>query len=85
MNEDEANEPTTEDLVEMLHDAELLAEEGYRITPKGHIALVLMEHGFPSVVSGALAEIMVNRIFDAGWTIISEETLRGLTGGTDAL
>jgi len=73
MNEDE--EPTREDLLSILGDAALLEEEGMRITPKGHMAIVLMEMGVPSDQAGAVAETMSNRIFLAGWTYLSEEQI----------
>lgn len=82
----EDEKPTTEDLVDLLHNDELLAEEGYRLTPKGHMALVMMEHGFPDIVAEALSEVMSNRIFLAGWTYLDQDQVtQMMEGGTDAV
>lgn len=82
----EDEKPTTEDLVGFLQDEEFLAEEGYRLTPKGHMSLVLMEHGFPDVVAEALSEVMSNRIFLAGWTYLDQDQIAQMMGGgTDAV
>lgn len=75
MDENEQEVPDSEELVQMLHDEEFLKENGYRITPKGYMALVLMEHGFPNIVAEALSQVMSDRIFAAGYTYVDEQTL----------
>ena len=75
MDENEQELPDSEELVQMLHDEEFLKENGYRITPKGYMALVLMEHGFPNIVAEALSQVMSDRIFAAGYTYVDEQTL----------
>ena len=75
MNENERDLPDNEELVRMMHDEEFLKENGYRITPKGYMALVLLEHGFPNIVAEALAQVMSDRIFAAGYTYVDENTL----------
>ena len=75
MDENEQELPDSEHLVQMLHDEEFLKENGYRITPKGYMALVLMEHGFPNIVAEALSQVMSDRIFAAGYTYVDENTL----------
>ena len=75
MNENERDLPDNEELVRMMHDEEFLKENGYRITPKGYMALVLMEHGFPNIVAEALSQVMSDRIFAAGYTYVDEQTL----------
>ena len=75
MEENEQEVPPSDELGEMLHDEEFLKENGYRITPKGYMALVLMEHGFPNIVAEALSQVMSDRIFAAGYTYVDEQTL----------
>ena len=75
MDENEQEVPPSDELVEMLHDEEFLKENGYRITPKGYMALVILEHGFPNIVAEALAQVMSDRIFAAGYTYVDENTL----------
>lgn len=73
-NENE-QEVTTEDLVGMLNDEEFLKSNGYRMTPKGYMALVLMEHGVPNEVAATISQEMSDRIFLAGYTYVDEQTL----------
>lgn len=76
MSADELNEePTREDLVAMLNDVEYLAENGYRMTPKGFMGLVLMEHGVPVELASQLSAEMEDRIFRGGFTYIHEDNL----------
>lgn len=72
----ENEEPVTrEQLVAMLNDQELLDEYGYRITPKGYMALVLMELGVPNEAADVIAQKMSDRIFLAGFTYLDEQQL----------
>lgn len=66
---------TREQLVGLMHDMELLKEHGYRITPKGHMALVLMEMGVENEDADAIAQLMSDRIFLAGFTYLDEQQL----------
>ena len=68
-------EPTDEELLAVLNDAELLAAEGYRITPKGHMAMVLMDMGVSSEDADKIAQEMENRIFLNGWIYVQEDQL----------
>lgn len=85
MSDEQDEKPTTEDLVNLLHNEELLAEEGYRLTPKGHMSLVLMEFGASDIIAEHLAEVMSNRIFLAGWTYLDQDQIQAMTGGGDAV
>ncbi len=76
MDENENEQPTTSaELVEMLHNKDLLSREGLRITPKGYMGLVLMESGASRELATLLAEEMSNRIFLAGYTYLDEQQL----------
>ena len=70
-----SEEPTDEELLSILDDAELLASEGYRITPKGHMAIVLMKHGIPKIAADALAQAMEDRIFLDGWIYVKHDEI----------
>jgi hypothetical protein len=76
MSDELNDEPTREDLVQILNDAELLAEEGYQITPKGWMALVLMEMGVDNEDASAVAQKMEDKIFLGGWIYVREEQLK---------
>jgi hypothetical protein len=76
MSEEQNEEPTREDLVRMLNDAELLAEEGFQMTPKGWMALVLMEMGVETDDASAVAQKMEDKIFLGGWIYVREEQLK---------
>lgn len=75
-DEQTPNEPTDEELLAVLNDAELLKAEGFRITPKGHMAMILMEMGVPSEDAGRVAQAMEDRIFLDGWIYLREENLQ---------
>lgn len=84
MDENENEQAATSaELVEMLHNKDLLAREGLRITPKGYMGLVLMENGASRELATLLAEEMSNRIFLAGYTYLDEQQL-GLGAVDDA-
>lgn len=72
---DATEEPTPEEMLAIMSNPELLSEEGYRLTPKGHMGLVLMELGVVKDVAEKVAEAMSTRIFDAGWTYLPPESL----------
>jgi hypothetical protein len=72
---DENADFTTEDLVGMLSDEAYLASNGYRMTPKGYMALVLMECGAPNEVAAQVAQVISDRIFNAGYTYVDAQTL----------
>jgi hypothetical protein len=78
----ENEEPTQDDLLSILNDAALLKEEGYHITPKGHMAMVLMEMGVTGEDAAAVAQKMEDRIFLNGWIYLQESQLI-LTEGKD--
>jgi hypothetical protein len=78
MSEEEDYEPTREDALFVMQNRELLAEEGVRITPKGHMATVLMQMGVDIESAEKVSEEMSRRIFDDGWTYIPNESLRPL-------
>lgn len=67
---DEDGKPTAADLLATLHDSEFMAEEGARITPKGHMAMVLMELGVGLEVAERVSQEMCNRIFLAGFLYV---------------
>lgn len=73
---EEEHEPTNDELLAILNDAELLKEEGFQILPKGHIAMVLMEMGVPHDDADAIAQKMTDRIFLGGWIYLQESQLR---------
>lgn len=72
----EGYEASREELIQMLNDAELLAEEGYQITPKGWMALVLMEMGVESEEAGTVAQKMEDKIFLGGWIYMRADQLK---------
>lgn len=74
-NEQPDEEVTPEELVEMLNDEEFLSSYGYRMTPKGYMALTLMEMGMGHDEAGAVADKMADRIFLAGFTYLHENQL----------
>lgn len=76
MSEEQNEDPTREDLVQMLNDAELLAEEGYQITPKGWMALVLMEMGVETEDASKVAQKMEDKIFLGGWIYMRADQLK---------
>lgn len=76
MSEEQNEDPTREDLVQMLNDAELLAEEGYQITPKGWMALVLMEMGVETEDASKVAQKMEDKIFLGGWIYMQADRLK---------
>jgi len=75
-DEQEEYEPTNEELLSILNDADLLKEEGFRILPKGHMAMVLMEMGVPHDAADDIAQKMCDRIFLDGWIYLQESQLR---------
>ena len=74
-NEQPDEEVSAEEMVAMLNDPEFLSEHGYRMTPKGFMALTLMEMGMPHDVAGQVADKMADRIFLAGFTYLHEDQL----------
>lgn len=75
MSDEQNEEPTEEDVLAVMSDPELLAEHGYRLTPKGHMALILMKMGVDKESADKIADLMGNQIFDAGWTYVPTEGL----------
>lgn len=69
-------EPSAEELVAMLNNPEFLSEYGYRLTPKGYMALVLMEMGIPKEESDIVAQKMSDKIFLAGFTYLHNDQLK---------
>lgn len=74
-SEETSEVPTEADMLAVMSSPELMAEHGYRLTPKGHMGLVLMQLGIPKDVADTVSEEMSKRIFDAGWTYIPQEGL----------
>ncbi len=75
----ENEEPmTSEELLGLLSNPEALSEMGYRLTPKGHMSLVMMKFGATKEIAEYLSEQISNAIFLAGWTYLSQEQLEGL-------
>lgn len=74
-NEQPDEEVSAEQLVAMMSDPEFLSEHGYRMTPKGFMALTLMEHGASHEVAAQLSDLMADRIFLAGFTYLHEDQL----------
>lgn len=72
---DEQEVPNEDDLVRMLNNEPFLKENGYRLTPKGIMALVMMANGCPNFAAEVLAQTMSDRIFAAGFTYVDEQTL----------
>jgi hypothetical protein len=73
--EEAVEEPTEEQILAIMASPELMEEYGYRLTPKGHMGLVLMQLGVPKDLADTISEEMGKRIFDAGWTYIPQEGL----------
>ena len=69
-------QPTDEELLAVMNDANLLKEEGYRILPKGHMAMVLMEMGVPSDLAETITQTMSDRIFLDGWIYVRHDQVR---------
>lgn len=70
----EEREPTDEEMLAVMSSPELMAEHGYRLTPKGIMGLVLMQLGVPRDASDTIADEMEKRIFDSGWTYLPPES-----------
>lgn len=75
MSDEQIPEPTDEELLAILNDAELLKAEGVRITPKGHMGMILMEHGFSMIVAEAISQVMEDRIFKDGWIYVRADEI----------
>jgi hypothetical protein len=74
-DEQENREPTDDEIFAVMSSPELLAEHGYRLTPKGIMALVLMQGGASKEVADALSDALGDAIFNAGWTYLPPEGL----------
>lgn len=49
----------------------------YRVTPLGHMALVLKDEGFSFEEAGRVAQLMNDRIFHGGYTYVHSSQLTG--------
>jgi hypothetical protein len=74
---DENAEIDREELIAVLGQSELLAELGHTLTPKGAIALTLMQKLDLSIdAAETLAQEIDNTIFLAGWVYVQSDQLR---------
>jgi hypothetical protein len=65
-----------DELVRMLNNSDFLSENGYRLTPKGYMALILMEMGVPHDEAEVVAQKMSDKIFLAGYTYLHDDQLK---------
>lgn len=75
MSDEQEREPTDDEIFAVMSSPELLAEHGYRLTPKGIMGLVLMKMGVDKDSAEAISELMSNEIFKHGWTYVPPEGL----------
>lgn len=74
---DPDEEMSAEEMLDLLSDPDRMEEHGYRITPKGCMALILMkELGLDLDDSDALAQRMDNLIFMNRWIYMQEDQVR---------
>lgn len=70
----EEREPTEQEVLAIMSDPEFLAQHGYRLTPKGIMALTLMQMGLDKEKADTVSEVMSDQIFKAGWTYLPPES-----------
>lgn len=76
-NIDPNEEMSAQEMIDLLSDPELIESYGYRMTPKGCMALILMkELEIPLEEADELSTKMDNLIFMNKWIYLQEEHVR---------